>query len=118
MNSELTEKLFGAAHAVALDLGALNIQRGRDHGLPSYTQWRQWCQLEDKVVSWDDLKVDIKDDEVLTKLASVYGHPDNVDVWVGGLLEESVEGGRVGRTVRCILVEQFKRIRNGDRYRL
>ena len=46
----------------------------------------------------------------------MYGHPGNVDVWVGGLLETPVEGGKVGRTVRCFLVEQFKRLRDGDRY--
>ena len=34
INSELTERLFEMAHEVALDLGALNIQRGRDHALP------------------------------------------------------------------------------------
>ena len=29
MNAELTERLFEVAHTVALDLAALNIQRGR-----------------------------------------------------------------------------------------
>lgn len=114
MNRELTEGLFAAAHAVALDLAALNVQRGRDHGLPGYAEWREQCGFG-PVRSWEDYAADVADPEVLGRLAAVYGHPRNVDLWVGGLLEASVPGGRVGRTVRCLLVEQFRRIRDGDR---
>ena len=114
MNTELTERLFEVAHAVALDLGALNIQRGRDHALPSYAEWREFCGLGE-TKTWADLEAHISDPGVRRKLAELYGHPGNVDVWVGGLLEDSVENARVGPTVRCLLVEQFKRLRSGDR---
>ena len=45
----------------------------------------------------------------------MYGHPANVDLWVGGVLEDMVVGGKVGPTFRCILVDQFRRLRDGDR---
>ena len=115
LNDDLTERLFEVAHTVALDLAALNIQRGRDHGLPSYTEWMEYCQLGSHQ-SWKSLGKYIKDEEKLKVLKDIYGHPDNVDVWVGSILEEKVEGGRVGPTTRCLLVEQFKRLRDGDRF--
>ncbi len=102
MNSELTEKLFDVAHTVALDLAALNIQRGRDHGLQSYVKWRQYCGLgpPSPVTSFDDLAEAIPSRSLRSKLRRLYGHPENIDLWVGSLMERPVSGGRVGPTVQ------------------
>lgn len=36
----ITEQMFGST-----DLGTINIQRGRDHGIPPYMKFRQLCGL-------------------------------------------------------------------------
>jgi hypothetical protein len=45
----------------------------------------------------------------------VFFFPGNLDIWVGGILEDQVDGAKVGPTLRCLLVEQFRRLRDGDR---
>ncbi|KAM8709189.1 hypothetical protein ACLKA7_016061 [Drosophila subpalustris] len=115
LNTELTEKLFLTAHAVALDLAAINIQRGRDHGIPGYNVYRKFCNLT-VAEDFDDLAGEISNPEIRQKLRELYGHPDNIDVWLGGILEDQVEGGKVGRLFQCLLVEQFRRLRDGDRF--
>ncbi|KAF8787391.1 Peroxidasin like protein [Argiope bruennichi] len=115
LNSDLTEHLFTPAHFVAQDLAALNIQRGRDHALPSYNEWRKYCNLS-VAVTFDDLRREIRNDALLRKLKRLYGHPDNIDLWVGGISEDSVGGAKVGPTFLCLLIDQFKRVRDGDRF--
>ena len=74
MNVELTERLFALAHDVALDLGAFNVQRGRDHALRSYNDYRRHCGL-DMAYSFDDFRAEISDDHVRRKLHDIYRHP-------------------------------------------
>lgn len=83
LNSELTETLFQSAHAVALDLAAMNVHRGRDHALPGYIEFRKFCNMK-PVDNFDDLRDEISDANVRKKLKELYGHPGNIDVFVGG----------------------------------
>ncbi|XP_015594667.1 peroxidasin [Cephus cinctus] len=115
LNVELTEQLFRTAHAVALDLAAMNVQRSRDHAIPGYLSWRQYCNMS-HVETFEDLANEISDRKVRQKLRELYGHPGNIDVWVGGILEDQLPNAKVGPLFRCLLVEQFKRMRDGDRF--
>ncbi|XP_059580086.1 probable oxidoreductase PXDNL isoform X4 [Alligator mississippiensis] len=115
LNLELTERLFSMAHSVALDLAAMNIQRGRDHGIPPYVDYRVFCNLT-SIEKFEDLQNEIKDAKVREKLKKLYGTPLNIDLWPALMVEDLIPGTRVGPTLMCLLVTQFQRLRDGDRF--
>jgi len=111
---EVRNFLFGEpAPTGGFDLASLNIQRGREHGLPSYNQFRLDLGLGAKASFLD---VTGGNAALAAKLASVYTSVNDIDLWVGGLSEKPVPGGMVGETFATILKDQFERVRDGDRY--
>ncbi|MCB0320143.1 MAG: peroxidase family protein [Bdellovibrionales bacterium] len=104
--------LFGPPGAGGFDLAALNIQRSRDHGLPSYSEMRSMLGLP-PLLSFADVTTNR---EVQQCLASIYPSVRDIDLWVGGLAEDHVEGAMVGETFFEILRDQFERLRDGDRF--
>ena len=104
--------LVGGARAQGFDLASLNIQRGRDNGLPSYNQVRIDYGLTPNA-SFADMTSNL---DIQARLASAYSSPDDVDFWVGGISEDHFNGGLVGETFFTILKEQFQRTRDGDRF--
>ena len=109
VTSILTNRLFERDGMPGMDLASLNIQRGRDHGLPSYSVYRNFC--------FDKFGVEGQiNSRTLRKLLSVYGAIENVDLWVGGLAEDPLPGARIGPTFACIFAITFKGLREGDRF--
>lgn len=104
--------LFGPPGSGGFDLASLNIQRGRDHGLPDYNSVREAYGLN-PVTSFTEIS---SDPEVQSKLESAYGDVNNIDLWVGGLAEDNAPGALVGKTVKAVLSDQFTRVRDGDRF--
>ncbi|KAA0203447.1 hypothetical protein HAZT_HAZT005700, partial [Hyalella azteca] len=113
--SQVTEHLFESENSgPGLDLVALNIQRGRDHGVAPYTRWRMWCGLP-PVSNFSDLALDM-DSGTLERITSVYESVDDIDLYTGGLAELPVPDGLVGPTFACILADQFLRLKKADRF--
>lgn len=104
--------LFGPPGSTGRDLAALNIQRGRDHGLPRYNMVRGAYGLP-AVNSFAEITSDAA---VQQALELVYGDVDDLDLWTAGLAEDHVPGAMVGETFRTIIAEQFRRLRDGDRF--
>jgi len=104
--------LFTPNSGPGIDLASLNIQRGRDHGLPGYNAVRAAYNLP-TADGFDDITSDLA---LQATLQTLYGTVDNVDVWVGALAEDHVADTSVGELVMAGLVDQFERARDGDAF--
>ena len=116
-STEVTNHLFQKNHHrenFGEDLLAINVQRGRDHGLPSYNSYRKRCGLA-PLTSWNNRPSE-QDEHFWLKLKDVYEKVDNIDLYLGGVSERSVKGGAVGPVFACIIGEQFRRLKYGDRF--
>lgn len=95
-----------------LDLAALNIQRGRDHGIPDYNSIRQ-LYTGVSASAFSDIT---SNPEVIELLAQAYSSVNDIDPWVGLLAEDRLPGRAVGQTLHQILARQFQELRDGDFY--
>lgn len=111
----LTKHLFERKTLPGLDLAAINIQRGRDHGLSGYNKYRELCGLK-IAKTFDDTSNEIKDVKIRNMLKKLYKTPQNIDLWVAGLAEDPLPDAAVGPTFQCILKKQFTNLRDGDHF--
>lgn len=137
--------VFGALSSSRRDLMAINIMRGRDHGLPDYNTARAHYGLKQRK-TFDEICEGVNPNcaAVASGLRRVYGQTSNdgsnrawsvavacqpklddckftdnvdaVDIWPGGILETNAYQGHPGELFRAIMLEQWTRIRNGDRF--
>ncbi|KAM8977067.1 eosinophil peroxidase-like [Pelodytes ibericus] len=112
---ELRDHLFELVQRIGLDLSALNMQRGRDHGLPGYNAWRRYCGLS-APRNLPELAAVMNNRKLAQKFMNLYGTPENIDIWVGAVTEPHVPGGRIGKLLTCLIGNQFRRTRDGDRF--
>jgi peroxidase len=69
-----------------------------------------------EVRNFEDLKSEISSREVREILRKLYGDVRNIDLWPGGILEDPIENSKLGPLFMCIIVNQMKSVRDGDRY--
>ncbi|XP_071870045.1 uncharacterized protein [Bombus fervidus] len=115
ISEELTNHLFQTPRfPFGMDLASINIQRGRDHGIPPYVRWREPCALS-PIKNFDDLER-VMPPSTARRFKLVYSSVEDIDLFTGGLAEKSVKSGLVGPTFACIIGQQFNNIRRGDRF--
>ena len=113
MVDDLRNFLFKDSQGLGLDLASINIFRGRDRGLPDYNTLRADWGLP-KLNSFSDITNSQEDVNILEEL---YQDVNNIDAWVGMLSEQHVdEKSAFGPLVMRIIKEQFRKLREGDRF--
>jgi len=104
--------LFGLPGSGGFDLASLNIQRGRDHGVPGYNDMREAMGLS-RVTQFGQITSDA---DLAEALFDTYGSVNDIDLWVGGLSEDAVTDSQLGELFHTMLVQQFTALRDGDRF--
>jgi hypothetical protein len=118
--------LFGNGGQGGDDLMARDVQRARDHGIPDYNTVRTAIGLPivanfAGVIAQGTLRSGQRlsgaEATAQQQLALAYpGGVNTIDVFEGGLAERHVSGSDVGPTFQTIMVDQFERLRDGDRF--
>ncbi|QDS98650.1 peroxidase family protein [Adhaeretor mobilis] len=108
---EVRSFLFAEGNG-GLDLAAVNIQRGRDHGLPTYNDMRRGLGLAART-AFSEIT---SDPGIATAFESIYDSIEDVDLWIGAIAEDAMADSLVGELLNSILVDQFTRLRDGDRF--
>lgn len=93
-------------------LGAIDLQRARDHGLAGYNAMREAFGLPRA----DTFAAISSDPVVQRQLEEVYEDVDLVEAFVGALAEDHIPDGNVGALTAAVYVDQFTRLRDGDRF--
>ena len=114
LNSVLTTQLFSNTNVPGAgpDLASLNIQRQRDHGMPTYGTWRDFCQ---------EMFPELPSPQIRSLLTAfrflrLYGSVSGADLWVAGLAEQTNFRSYIGPTFACLFGLTFKNLRDGDRF--
>lgn len=116
--SHMFHGLFAPAGFIGADLISMDINRGRDHGLPPYVDILQYFYNPLGIGSFnrfDDLKPFINA-ENLNLLKKNYKSVLDVDLFVGTLLENPLEGTLLGPTTQLMFARQFYRLKKEDPY--
>uniref|UniRef100_A0A672UPL0 NAD(P)H oxidase (H2O2-forming) n=1 Tax=Strigops habroptila TaxID=2489341 RepID=A0A672UPL0_STRHB len=106
---DLQDYWYGPLKYSRTDYVASCLQRGRDLGLPTYNQARERFGLE-PLQNWSDFAPHLEQ-QVLEKVAALYANNTaGLELLPGGMLEAD------GSLFSAIILDQFVRLRDGDRF--
>ena len=81
------------------DLFSLNVQRGRDHGIPDYNTVRRSLGIK-PISSFSEISSNL---ETVSRLSRAFSSVENIDLWIGIISEDSLPGGNLGEVGAAIV---------------
>lgn len=112
INTELQNFLMIFPVEGIFDLFSFNIQRGRDHGIPSYNDLRENRGFT-RVRTFAEIS---KHGEFNEALSNSYDSVDDIDPWLGLIAEKASNNALLGTTASSIIAQQFRLLRDADRF--
>jgi len=98
------------------DLFAINIARGRDHGIAGYKAYVDLFKADPECAAlYEDWRGMLPNWRKLIK-QQYRNKEEDVDLYVGMLMEEHLEGASTGPTGACVQLKQFKQTKTQDRW--
>ena len=86
-------KLYKCVEGMGFDLGAINIQRGRDHGIASYNEVRKALNLA-PITNMNQPPPEISGSNWDYISKAYPGNPDDIDLYSAGLAETPLPGNQ------------------------
>ncbi|KAH7644884.1 salivary peroxidase/catechol oxidase [Dermatophagoides farinae] len=105
---------FNPRNPLIVDLPAINTNRGREHGVPAYVYFLEYCTGY-QIKSWQDLTRFITERRI-KELQAIYADFRDIDLFIGGLSENKAFGSILGPTFGCLNGIQFHHWKFGDRF--
>ncbi|MGW4211632.1 peroxidase family protein [Lentzea sp. NPDC004789] len=127
-----------------VDVAALDVERGRDHGIAAYNDLRRAYGLAPKPSfraitgeatesfpadpeltpgdeindpnSLDHVRPGVRRTTTAARLKAIYGDVSGLDAIVGMMAEPRLPGGEFGELQHAIWKKQFEALRDGDRF--
>lgn len=103
---------------VGVDGLILDVMRSRDSGTAPFISYYKICGDNREIKSWNDLKPDFEEDH-FNLLQTMYGDGKDtfkdIDLMIGILLERRCRN-LMGKIGGCLVAEQFRRFKFGDRF--
>ncbi|XP_075749279.1 chorion peroxidase [Rhipicephalus microplus] len=98
------------------DLFAIDIQRGRDHGIRPYVDYAHLCHNV-TVKSFEDLVGhNLMPRDTVRLYSEIYEDVRDIDFFSAGLNEHPLRGAMIGPTFLCVVADIIARLKWGDRY--